>query len=137
MLTSMAVAVAVGAMVSRAGTTSAGFLQPPPHTSNSWQDNPRYALGSPVEFAWKADTSSPLELLLFVEYPRPADHPDRPDSYYLQKNLNADSATYNWTTTLMGRQGLVPPGSDAVCFLALAYEGALTVRHYSAYFNVS
>ncbi|KAG6000767.1 hypothetical protein E4U21_005020, partial [Claviceps maximensis] len=140
------------------GTVRADFVQPPPYTRNSYQDNPRYALGSGVDFSWKPETSSTLalDLMLFIDWPRVPEHPNRAEAYYLEskhfcknnedakrtltlgsENIAQDKTTYNWTATLMNRQGLVPPGRDAVCFLAMAYAGAMTIKYYSTYFNVS
>ncbi|KAG5991037.1 hypothetical protein E4U43_004124 [Claviceps pusilla] len=117
----------------------ADFVQPPPYTKNSYQDNPRYRLGSGVGFSWTAETSSALtlDLMLFIDWPRVPEHPNRPDAYYLEKNIAQDKTTYNWTAALMDRQSLVPPGRDAVCFLAMAYQGAMTIKYYSTYFNIS
>lgn len=69
----------------------AEFIQPPPYTKNSYQDNPRYTLGSQVDFSWKADVSSTLELMLFIDYPRLPDHPDQPDSYNLASMATIDT----------------------------------------------
>ncbi|KAG5980365.1 hypothetical protein E4U55_004105 [Claviceps digitariae] len=121
------------------GIARADFVQPPPYAKNSYQDNPRYTLGSGVEFSWRTETSSAmaLDLMLFIDWPRVPEHPDRAESYYLEKNIPQDKTTYNWTATLMNRQSLVPPGRDAVCFLAMAYAGAMTIKYYSTYFNIS
>ncbi|KAG5979822.1 hypothetical protein E4U54_006869, partial [Claviceps lovelessii] len=68
------------------GSARADFVQPPPYTKNSYQDNPRYRLGSGVGFSWTAETSSALalDLMLFIDWPRVPEHPDRPDAYYLE-----------------------------------------------------
>ncbi|KAG5929691.1 hypothetical protein E4U42_004956, partial [Claviceps africana] len=134
MITTSMTALLLGCLAVRAD-----FVQPPPYTKDSYQDNPRYTLGGTVDFSWKPETGGALglDLMLFIDWPRAPEHPDRPGAYYLWKNIPRDATTFRWTATLMDRQALVPPGRDAVCFLAMAYDGAMTAKYYSTYFNMS
>ncbi|KZZ98845.1 hypothetical protein AAL_02396 [Moelleriella libera RCEF 2490] len=114
----------------------AGFVRPPPFTKSAYQDNPRHVHGEAVDFAWETNITSPLELLVFMEYPRLV---DKPEYYYLKTNVTRDVTTLRWIAELFGREAIVPWGQNAVCYLGLAAEGAgaFNVKFYSAHFNIS
>ncbi|QUC22988.1 uncharacterized protein UV8b_07229 [Ustilaginoidea virens] len=112
----------------------AAFVRPPPYSPdhrNKYQDNPRYTCGRSVKFKWQTDYKGPMVLAMLTEYPGTV------VQAVLKENIPQGTTEATWTANLHGVESILPPGHDAVLYLALSRGDQPQPDFYSSYFNVT
>ncbi|KAJ6439450.1 transmembrane alpha-helix domain-containing protein [Purpureocillium lavendulum] len=127
-----------GLLLGGATPAAADFVHPPPWVgSYSYQDNPRYEWGRDITVEWKLYTSSVVELVFVLDYPRRVEHVDNATFVVIAANITSKQTSTIWNVTLLGNEDLVPSGMDALCYFCLNYAGTDVEMYSTSYFNVS
>lgn len=73
MLSSLSLLIVITGLVGRPHAKYL-FIRPPPFAQDSYQDNPEYRLGKSVTVEWSGmpDDEDTFDLILYMQYPRPA-----------------------------------------------------------------